>query len=1025
MGTNVVRIKMMGTPEIAINGLQVNLPFRQADALIYYLAATTSATRATLCDLLWGSKCTDEKARSNLRNTIYVIRKTFGSDFITEPARQTMTLNPKRHIEIDLQNYVEGEAASWEDFLYNFYLKDNEAFSEWTEATSRQIKENYCRRLREKSAAAYDSHDFILCRSFCAALTSADKYDEYACRCLMMILENEGKPPQALKIYEGLKKLLWDDLAQKPEQVTARLAHDIRNSLAGETRSSIDTTLDSGAPPKCFFFGREAEITKISRTLRFFMKNEPTVSIVVKGEMGIGKSTLMEEALRRVAVESDATLISARCYQAEESFLLKPWYDIFEQLLFSLTNDGSEEARTLRKAVAALFPSADSVVAPADELLSVSGEYFLVRALVRFSAGNRLVLKIDDIQWADPASLILIRNIVTMDKNRAILFVMGCRNDVPAETERLTSGLKLSGLLEEYELPRFSLEQTVDFAKKFLPDHNFNAAFELSLFRETEGNPLFITELLNNISGSGSLAGFTPKLGDVIRQRILSIDGESRKILELISMMPDGAAFETLAHISQKETAALVQNLEQLIAQKFIREEAASCGIIFRFSHQKIREYTYETIPLIRRKVLHEKIALYFEETLPVQPHGAFVFPKLIYHFEKSHLIKKYLEYVIKNIIGYLNITQEYFPTGGNAAQPLIFSSENGVSVLNMDNIESYFQSVEKTITEASALFNNDEGQALISEFYVLQARHYTHNLAYALAQECIAKIYKINGSCATMAQRVYILKANYHLSSICMDRMEIALLLHTVFKSMLLAEKDGDANWKAVWLRISGMSRAFAGDYNKAFLQLEKAVKQFTSFGDKATYRYSICACYSWLGEVKRSQFDFEWAEHWHELAVDFCSEAEARGGAALIYTLYAQTLADKVLIGGKSDTAKLHHILKSARYLFDKSHLHWYRGIAYAYSALAACEASAYEDAAKYLIEARSAAELLDSDYERCIADRVSAQIKNMLAQSGGAAMTLASLVDENVVFYKERALSVTKQLSLPIEEAYLKRL
>lgn len=182
--------------------------------------------------------------------------------------------------------------------------------------------------------------------------------------------------------------------------------------------------------------------------------------------------------------------------------------------------------------------------------------------------------------------------------------------------------------------------------------------------------------MLNNISLSGSFSGFTPKLGDVIRQRILTINGKARDALELISMMPDGAAFETLTRISQIEPAEMAENLEQLIARKLIREEPSSGGAVLRFSHQKIREYIYENIPLFRRRLLHGKTALYFESALPAQAHGAFIFPKLIYHFEKSLLLKKYLEYVIKNIIGYLNMTQEYFPTGGDSAQPLIFSGK-------------------------------------------------------------------------------------------------------------------------------------------------------------------------------------------------------------------------------------------------------------------------------------------------------------------------------------------------------------
>ena len=60
MDTREIWIKMMGIPEIDVNGSAIRLPFRQADALIYYLAVNGSATKTKLCDILWGTKCTEE-----------------------------------------------------------------------------------------------------------------------------------------------------------------------------------------------------------------------------------------------------------------------------------------------------------------------------------------------------------------------------------------------------------------------------------------------------------------------------------------------------------------------------------------------------------------------------------------------------------------------------------------------------------------------------------------------------------------------------------------------------------------------------------------------------------------------------------------------------------------------------------------------------------------------------------------------------------------------------------------------------
>lgn len=1024
METGKIVIKMMGSPQIAVDGAAVRFPFRHADALIYYLAVNKEASKAKLCDLLWGDRCTDEKAKSNLRNTVYVIRKQLGADFITEPARQMMALNKARVVKMDVTGAPDDGASleRWEEFLRDFYLKDNDDFNSWAAETGLHIKNNYCKEKKEKITAAFEAKDFSLCRSLCGLLADADRYDEFGWRYLLLSLGEQREYALAAKSYEELKNLLWKEFLQEPEEETQQTALEIKNRRCAAAESAQGVAF-AGARNR-FFYGREAELNQISRALRLFIEEVQTTSFLVRGEMGIGKSTLMERAVESVPLAGCAALISVRCYQAEETFLLKLWYDLFEQLLQTISHDASAAAQVLRRAVLALFPSLDSVVPPADEPFTAGQEYFLVKALVRYCANNRLILKIDDIQWADPASLALIRNIVTMDKNRTILFVMGCRNDQTAETERLTSGLKLSGFLEECELRRFTPAQTADFAQNFLPDCKFDAAFNRAFFRETEGNPLFITEMLNNISFSGSLAGFTPKLGDVIRQRILSIDKEALQILELISMMPDGASFETLSNISRTDERGLVEILERLIARKFIFEETGSGGVVFSFTHQKIMEYVYEHISFIKRRLLHENIALYFESILSSQAHGAFVFPKLIYHFEKSRLLKKYLEYVIKNIIGYLNMAQEYFPTGGSAAQPFILSGAGGVSVLKLNNIERYFRSVEQKITENLESFNDEEGRLLLSEFYNLQGRHYTHNLNYSRAAACIAKIKELNEECGTEAQRSCILKANYHLSSICMDRMDIEPLLRAAEESLPLVEEE-NGPLKATWLRISGMSKVLAGRCEEALSQLREAEALFVSFGDAQRYRYSICACYSWMGEACRKRFDFDGADVWHERAVTLCEGAELLGGAALFYTLYAQSLADRCLVGGGSRLEPLGCVLQKARSVFDKFHLRWYRGTAFAYSALAAYEAWACCDAAKYLTEARTAAEVLDSDYERCVVNRISAQIKKRMAEGGETPAELSAAVSGGFIFYKESAMRIAERLFLPIESEYLRRL
>lgn len=73
---------LLGQGRFYADGKQVVLPFKQAEALLYYLLLEKSAFRPKIADIIWGDSQGEERIKSNMRNAIYVIRKAFGSDFL-------------------------------------------------------------------------------------------------------------------------------------------------------------------------------------------------------------------------------------------------------------------------------------------------------------------------------------------------------------------------------------------------------------------------------------------------------------------------------------------------------------------------------------------------------------------------------------------------------------------------------------------------------------------------------------------------------------------------------------------------------------------------------------------------------------------------------------------------------------------------------------------------------------------------------------------------------------------------------
>lgn len=84
-----ITAELLGSGRILLDGKQVNLPFKQAEALVYYLLVEKETFRPKLADIIWGDSADEHKVQSNMRNAIYVIRREFGRDFLVGASKMS------------------------------------------------------------------------------------------------------------------------------------------------------------------------------------------------------------------------------------------------------------------------------------------------------------------------------------------------------------------------------------------------------------------------------------------------------------------------------------------------------------------------------------------------------------------------------------------------------------------------------------------------------------------------------------------------------------------------------------------------------------------------------------------------------------------------------------------------------------------------------------------------------------------------------------------------------------------------
>ena len=229
------------------------------------------------------------------------------------------------------------------------------------------------------------------------------------------------------------------------------------------------------------------------------------------------------------------------------------------------------------------------------------------------------ILFVDDLHWADQASLDLLIYIVRRLCGQSLLVLATRRNPAGAGDSRI------SNLLTEtiragygYTLPleRLTPEAVIQLARQFpqpLPEELCE-----QLYRETEGLPLMVTAYLDTIQQRG-----IPQPGEnwelpanvrnVLRSRLPAPDEPSWQVLTTAAVIGHAFDFETLRQASGRSELEIVSGLETLLAMGLIQEQGENespAEIRYGFTHEKILKLVYEEISLARRRLLHQRVSL-------------------------------------------------------------------------------------------------------------------------------------------------------------------------------------------------------------------------------------------------------------------------------------------------------------------------------------------------------------------------------------------------------------------------------
>ena len=438
------------------------------------------------------------------------------------------------------------------------------------------------------------------------------------------------------------------------------------------------------------FVGRDKELKLLLENLERTRNGHGNI-IFITGEAGVGKTRLAKElSNQKTAFEFE--FLTGTCIYNEGIDPYLPFIDMFKTYLSghpylahaiqaSFKAPVSEifdffpieESRYSSEAVsgqsfqpaeeAKKDSSNDSVVKPSGPYLSsvtsspgietgllpidffdfqlVEGKHRMFETISRIIIGiskkKPLVLFVDDVHWADSASLHLLHYLARNIQTQPILILCAYR------TEELDLSLGQVNPLQEFitrlgsenlfstiELGRFDHKHTTEIISNLLEVKNIPDEFAKLIYNETEGNPFFIKEVLRTLIEDGALYIEDEKLKlkispdemvipisikELIHLRLQRLDEVSVDVLEYASVIGNEFPLELLNNIIDMPESKLVNVLSKLTEAKFIEDLKKEDSFVFQFTHNKIHEVIYNSINSVKKKVIHLRLAKYLEDS--------------------------------------------------------------------------------------------------------------------------------------------------------------------------------------------------------------------------------------------------------------------------------------------------------------------------------------------------------------------------------------------------------------------------
>ncbi|MCI8303608.1 MAG: AAA family ATPase [Lawsonibacter sp.] len=912
--------KLFGSPQVSAEGRTLSLPYKKAEALLYYLLRKGRAARGELVGLLW-PETDDQTAMKNLRHAVYSIRKELGWDPFLGGQRTVLELTHEAEIWCDVSEFLASGAPELYggEFLKGFSVPKADGFEDWLSGERAMLRSRYLRGLLEAGQEAFQQGKLDQAEKLCTAYLVEDPMEENAAALLMRVCCSRQQFRRAIGLYHDLCRNLSSEYGVSPLKETTALYYKIADQW--NASASQPEEPDSG-----LLVGKSQALQKLLSLCSAGERHAPC--LLLEGEAGVGKTYLLDHFLAHYDL-SDWLICRSFCYQTEAGGSLEPWNSIMVSLAAELelrhVSVPDSYIRTAADLFPGLAPDWECRLTAPDQDYPLQSNYYAAQrsALAIFSIAARqvpILLIFEDIHWMDRNSAQLLSAFLRHLREQDVAVICTSRDIISGHVVHLVEEGLRDKVLQRHMLRCFSREESRCFLRR-CAGRELREELMDRIYQNTGGNALLLVQIADALAEKGDLEKLPQMPEDIITYRLSALSQDERRVLELVSIFAGQTPFDALSAILCMDILELTYLCQQLTQKKLLAESVRDGELEYCFAHEKIRAAVSRQQSESGRRLLHLRAARYLESRM--ESGGISLYNQLIYHYLAGGDRFQTFRYRILSLDAYAGLCYEVLPT---------LNEDSETKLNGKDELLDYFRTMETELAELRRFAGGETYKELNRLERMLlhaESRCCIHDGCY---QKGLAVLERLLALCDAAGERRMAVQAHLQLVYYGIQTGDCQVMEEHLERIETLLRGEEDSADFGVWLRLSGLLEVMQGRYVQAREILARSIRTFQALDPDVDGRYAIniAGVYNYIAESYRLEQNYEMAFWNYDQAIAYNRSRGYYPGAALFYTNYGVAAYQS---GRRAEAKKL---FRYAVNIYEESHEYCEYPVALSYLAL-----------------------------------------------------------------------------------------